>query len=95
MKYTEEEKKAYLEYFSKPLTDEEKAVIIKNGWEFLNEEYIFIPDDYDGCMAYGTNGIRRVLMRMQHKDLFYKCNESDNPYLAVFLELFKNSKLES
>jgi hypothetical protein len=48
-----------------PLTDDEKALLINAGWCFLNKNYIYIPDDYDGCMAYGIRNIRRVLEGVQ------------------------------
>lgn len=48
-----------------PLTEEEKNYLISAGWRFLNEEYIYLPDDYDGCMAYGISNIRRVLRGWQ------------------------------
>lgn len=57
----------------KPLTNKEKLILKENGWEFLNENYIYIPDDYDGCMAYGIRNIRCVLediqKRIQAKEL--------------------------
>jgi hypothetical protein len=52
----------YLEYMTKPLTDHEKQIIIDAGWKFLNEDYIYIPDDYDGSMASGIKSIRRFLL---------------------------------
>jgi len=45
----------------KPLTECEKKILISNGWHFLNDNYIYIPDDYDGCMAYGIRNIRHIL----------------------------------
>ena len=45
----------------KPLTEEEKKLLISNGWKFLYSEFIYIPDDYDGCIAVGISSIRRVL----------------------------------
>jgi hypothetical protein len=33
----------------------------------LNENYIYIPDDYDGSMASGISSIRRVLEGIQKK----------------------------
>jgi len=45
----------------KPLTEEEKAILVNAGWEFLNDNYIYIPYDYDGSMAYGIKNIRRIL----------------------------------
>lgn len=59
-------------YMKKPLSVEEKQILIDHGWEFANENYIFIPDDYDGCMASGLNGIRKVLMGYTHHDLYIK-----------------------
>lgn len=44
-----------------PLTTEERLEITNAGWWFLNEEYIYVPNDDDGCMAYGIENIRRVL----------------------------------
>ena len=38
-----------------------KETLLNAGWQFLNEEYIYIPNDYDGCMAYGIRNIRRIL----------------------------------
>ena len=49
------------------LTDEEKAILVNAGWRFLNENYIYIPHDYDGCMAFGIRNIRRVLGKIQSK----------------------------
>lgn len=53
----------------KSLTPEEKQTIINAGWEFLNDEYIFIPDDEDGCMAYGIANIRKVLESIISRDV--------------------------
>jgi hypothetical protein len=44
-----------------PLTEEEKALIIAGGWKFLSDDHIYIPEDYDGCMASGIEQIRKVL----------------------------------
>lgn len=62
----------YLTYMNKPLSDAEKQQLIDNGWEFSNENYIFISNDYDGCMASGIINIRRVLLHIQHRDLYNK-----------------------
>ena len=62
----------YLTYMNKPLFDAEKQQLIDNGWEFANENYIFIPNDYDGCMASRIINIRRVLLHIQHRDLYNK-----------------------
>jgi len=53
----------YLERIAsrQPLTEEEKQIIIDGGWAFLSDDYIHIPEDWDGCMAYGIRNIRRVL----------------------------------
>ncbi len=51
----------------KPLTNNEKSLLLNSGWRFLNENYIYIPDDYDGCMAYGIRNIRRILEGIQKK----------------------------
>lgn len=45
----------------RPLNDSEKQKLIDAGWVFVNDEYIEIPDDEDGCMAMGIHNIRRVL----------------------------------
>lgn len=50
-----------------PLNDEEKLILHNAGWRFLNENYIYIPDDYDGCMAYGIRNIRRILESVLNK----------------------------
>ena len=44
-----------------PPTDEEKQLLKDNGWVFNSPDYIYIPDDYDGCMASGFRSIRRVI----------------------------------
>ena len=49
------------------LSQEEKDILFSAGWRFLNENYIYIPDDYDGSMAYGIRNIRRVLEGIQRK----------------------------
>ena len=51
----------------KPLTDEEKNILVNAGWRFSSEDYIYIPNDYDGCMADGIRNIRRVLEVIQNK----------------------------
>ncbi len=48
----------------KPLNAREKQILIDNGWKFASEDYIYIPDDYDGCMATGINNIRRILRQI-------------------------------
>jgi hypothetical protein len=45
----------------RPLTNSEKFELQCAGWEFSGEDYIYIPDDEDGCMASGIKNIRRVL----------------------------------
>ena len=62
----------YIEYMTKPLTDNEKQIIIDAGWKFLNEDYIYIPDDYDGSMASGIKSIRRFLLHQQYREIFNK-----------------------
>lgn len=42
-------------------------LLADNGWVFLNPEYIYIPDDYDGCMAYGEAQIRKVIEQYRSK----------------------------
>lgn len=44
-----------------PLTQEEKQILIDAGWEFIDDDHIHIPNDYDGCMAYGIQQVRRIL----------------------------------
>jgi hypothetical protein len=44
-----------------PLTEEEKKAVLSIGWRFAGDDYIYLPDDWDGCMAYGYDNIRRVL----------------------------------
>lgn len=65
-------KEEYFEYIDKPLSESEKQILIDAGWEFLNEDYIYIPDDYDGCMAYGIRSIRKTLLHYQYKDIYIK-----------------------
>ena len=55
-------------HLTKPLTPTEVLTLIENGWEFLNDEYIYIPDDDDGCMAYGIRCIRRILNHINNKE---------------------------
>ena len=50
---------------TKPLTSVEKLILFKSGWKFAHEEYIYVPDDWDGCMAYGIENIRGVLERIK------------------------------
>ena len=64
----------YHEYMNKPLSAEEKQFIIDGGWAFLNDEYIYLPDDYDGCMASGLRSIRRHLLARQYPDIYNKCD---------------------
>lgn len=44
-----------------PLTEVEKQIILDAGWKFASPEYIYVPNDEDGCMAYGIGMIRKVL----------------------------------
>ncbi len=64
----------YFEYMDKPLSDEEKKVLIDAGWEFQGENYIFIPDDYDGCFASGIRQLRRTLLAKQYPSIYFICN---------------------
>jgi hypothetical protein len=64
----------YFKYMDNPLSDEEKQTLIDKGWKFANENYIYIPDDYDGCMASGIHQIRRILLEIQHHDIYWKYN---------------------
>ena len=52
----------YCKYMENPLTESERQTLIDNGWIFLNEEYIYMPNDYDGCMQYGIKNIRKQLL---------------------------------
>ena len=52
---------------NEPLTNKEKEILLNAGWQFLNENYIYIPDDYDGCMAYGIQNIRKILEGIQRE----------------------------
>jgi hypothetical protein len=47
-----------------PLNTDEKQILIDNGWKFAKEDYIYMPFDYDGCMADGMNNIRRILRQI-------------------------------
>jgi hypothetical protein len=49
---------------NEPLTDDEKVILERAGWQFLSDDYIYIPDDYDGSMAYGVSNIRQILDRI-------------------------------
>ena len=64
----------YHEYMNKPLSAEEKQLITDNGWVFASEDYIYIPDDYDGCMAASLRSIRKLLLRFQYPDIYIECN---------------------
>lgn len=54
------------------LTKEEKDILLYEGWEFINEEYIYIPDDWDGCMAYGIKNIRKIIEHIKRR---YECKK--------------------
>lgn len=60
----------YLDYMNSPLSDNEKETLLNDGWEFANDTYIYIPDDYDGCMASGISGIRKVLLHAQYPEVY-------------------------
>jgi hypothetical protein len=62
----------YFEYMDKPLSDTEKQTLIDAGWAFSGDDYLYIPDDYDGCMASGVRSIRRVLLHLQHPTIYIK-----------------------
>ena len=70
---TDDERAAYHAFWNTPLINEDKELLISKGWAFLNEKYIYIPDDYDGCMAYGIDSIRRVLISYQMPELYREC----------------------
>jgi hypothetical protein len=42
-------------------TEDELQMLNYAGWVFLAPDYIYIPDDYDGCMASGHENIRRII----------------------------------
>ncbi len=62
----------YFEYMDKPLSDAEKQTLTDAGWAFNGEDYIYIPDDYDGSMASGIRSIRRVLLSHQNRTVYIK-----------------------
>lgn len=62
----------YREWCFRPLSDEEKKVLTDKGWVFLSEDYMEIPNDYDGCMAASIQSIRKVLLISLHPDLYFK-----------------------
>ena len=55
------EKNVELPFDNVPLTTDEKGILIRAGWRFASDTYIFVPDDYDGQMADGIKAIRHVL----------------------------------
>lgn len=52
----------------KPLTKAERSLLESHGWVFSSSNYIYIPDDYDGCMASGIVCIRRILEKIKKKE---------------------------
>lgn len=48
-------------------SEEDHALLKSEGWEFLNEEYIHIPNDEDGCMAYGEKNIRYIIETIRNR----------------------------
>ena len=61
----------YFEYMDRPLSHNEKQMLLDDGWSFLNEEYIY-RDDYDGSFAHGIRQIRRVLLHLQYLTVYVK-----------------------
>jgi hypothetical protein len=59
--WLEEEAKKY------PITEEDKTLLKDNGWVFLRPYYIEIPDDYDGCFAYGAKSIHKVIAGIKRR----------------------------
>lgn len=55
-----------LEEKMKALTLAEKNILIDNGWRFASEDYIYVPNDYDGSHTTGLKSIRHVLDRIQN-----------------------------
>jgi hypothetical protein len=55
---TEQEIKEFNEYMNRPLSLEEKQIVLDAGYVFASDDYVYIPDDYDGCMASGIAQIR-------------------------------------
>ena len=45
----------------KPLTNSEKFELQCAGWVFSSDDYIYIPNDEDGCMSSRISNIRKVL----------------------------------
>lgn len=58
-----------------PLTDGEKQFLLDAGWVFLTDSYIYIPDDYDGCMASGIKNIRRIINGIERAKAFQAAEE--------------------
>lgn len=63
--YGEEEIIKYLDSL-KSITNIERKILENAGWKFANNsnEYMYIPDDYDGSTVTGAKSIRRVLNRI-------------------------------
>ena len=61
-----------MNYLLSPL---EVQLLVDNGWRFSSNEYIYIPDDYDGCMSYGIRNILKVLDRVKTKERVNRKNE--------------------
>jgi hypothetical protein len=62
----------YFAYMDRPLSDVEKQTLIDAGWAFSGDDYIYVPDDYDGCMASGIRSIRKILLRNEYPTIYIK-----------------------
>lgn len=69
----------YFAYMDSPLSQYEQQMLTDKGWAFGAPDYIYLPEDYDGCFASGIRSIRRILLAMQHTKrynaLFGRCKE--------------------
>jgi len=48
---------------------EELKLLESEGWVFVDENYIYIPGDEDGCMADGEQNIRYVISTIRRRQL--------------------------
>lgn len=61
-----------LAYMNSPLSESERKFLTDAGWEFVNDTYMHIPNDYDGCMAEGISMIRNVLLQNKYPTIYWK-----------------------
>jgi hypothetical protein len=61
----------YFEYMNYPLSSYEKTTLVASGWLFNGDQAIY-KDDWDGCMAYGIRQVRKILLSIQHRELYSK-----------------------